>query len=148
MSSESSPVFDRETDAIESLPALTTTDSAGESDLAAPLAKPAQVPSSSDDEPLASDDELINDVLRQGLNYCQVTCRAAEDALLRAPSDALALTYVTETGGFGQIGHLILRNQRGVGWTCDGRPRPCSVRELLESLPYGLKLRPMPTQTT
>jgi hypothetical protein len=100
---------------------------------------------------------MVDDVLQQGLNYLEVTRKQAEDALLRSPPGSymvrpssqrlcLALTYVTELPGGkgGQIGHLLLRNQPGIGWTTEGRPTPFrTLRELLESLPYALKLRPL-----
>lgn len=100
---------------------------------------------------------MVDNVLQQGLNYLDVTRKQAEDALLRSPPGSymvrpssqplcLALTYVTELPGGkgGQIGHLLLRNQPGIGWTTEGRPTPFrTLRELLESLPYALKLRPL-----
>ena len=62
------------------------------------------------------------------------------------------MTYVAErtdgTGG-GQIGHLLLQHKAGFGWTTEGRPLPFeTLRDLLVSLPYGLKLRPMPANGT
>jgi hypothetical protein len=59
----------------------------------------------------------------------------------------LALTYVTElpSGEGGQIGHLLLQHKSGFGWTTEGRPLPFdTLRDLLASLPYALKLRPVP----
>jgi len=48
----------------------------------------------------------------------------------------------------GRIGHLLLLKPSSSvpGWTTDGRPMPYkTIRLLLESLPYGLKLDYMPS---
>jgi hypothetical protein len=119
---------------------------------------PLRTPMATDrDTPEAETGNLVDDVLQQGLNYLDVTRKQSEDALLRSPpgsylvrpssqENCLALTYVTEVPGGrgGQIGHLLLKNQPTVGWTTEGRSSPYrTLRELLESLPYALKLRPL-----
>jgi hypothetical protein len=93
--------------------------------------------------------------LQEGLNYIDVTRKQAEDALLRSPAGAyllrpvnqancMAITYVAEMpGGGGLIGHLLLRFEPTIGWTSEGRASFRTLRELLASLPYGLKLRPL-----
>lgn len=93
-----------------------------------------------------------------GLMFLDISKHEAEDALLRAPCGAYVvrpsskplcaeLTYVAAIPGNvtgGQIGHLVMRHEAGVGWTCEGRPTPvATLRDLLASLPYGLKLRPI-----
>jgi hypothetical protein len=125
---------------------------------AAAVATPTPAPPPGDASEFPNESgNMVDDVLQQGLNYLEVTRKQAEDALLRSPPGSymvrpssqrlcLALTYVTELPGGkgGQIGHLLLRNQPGIGWTTEGRPTPFrTLRELLESLPYALKLRPL-----
>jgi hypothetical protein len=126
-------------------------------EVVSPRAAPADAPPPTAAAPAAESGNMVDDVLQQGLNYLEVTRKQAEDALLRSPPGSymvrpssqplcLALTYVTELAGGrgGQIGHLLLRNQPGIGWTTEGRPTPFrTLRELLESLPYALKLRPL-----